>query len=189
MNSAQGLDARSSLVVDTHDLGRGPGLEMHLHRVAEAPADLGIGVIGVVEESPVELDLRLESAGDGVFVSGTATVTLTGECVRCLAELSDTSVADIQELYFYPGNVPEDDEPDEVSQLVGELLDLEPALRDAVVLELPFQPLCRPDCQGLCSQCGTDLNTAPDHEHPEPIDPRWAALSDWLTSQPDQSQN
>lgn len=189
MDSAQDLDARSSLVVDTHDLGRGPGLEMQLHRVAEAPADLGIGVIGVREESPVELDLRLESAGDGVFVSGTATVTLTGECVRCLAKLSQTSVVDIQELYFYPGNVPEGDDTDEVCQLVGELLDLEPALRDAVVLELPFQPLCRPDCQGLCPQCGMDLNAEPEHQHFEPVDPRWAPLADWLASPPDSTQN
>lgn len=56
------------------------------------------------------------------------------------------------------------------------MIDLEPILRDAVVLELPFTPLCRPDCAGLCPECGADLNRDPDHGHAEPIDPRWAGL-------------
>lgn len=189
MDSAQDLDAGSSLVVNTHDLGRGSGQSMRLRRTAEAPADLGISVIGVPVGSPVEFELWLESAGDGVLVTGTASVTLVGQCVRCLADLSETSVADIQELYLYPGNVTEDQDKDEVCQLVGELLDLEPALRDAVVIDLPFQPLCRPDCQGLCPQCGTDLNADPEHQHQQPTDPRWAALSDWLPGPVDEQHN
>ena len=60
-------------------------------------------------------------------------------------------------------------------QLNGDLLDLEPALRDAVVLALPLQPLCREDCAGLCSECGVRLDSDPGHGH-EVDDPRWAAL-------------
>lgn len=189
MDSAHNLDAGSSLVVDTHQLGRGPGRSMQVQRTAEAPAELGIGVIGVPAGSPVELDLKLESAGEGVLVTGTATAGLVGQCVRCLVDLSERLVADLQELYFYPDNVPEDEDQDEVYHLVGELLDVEPALRDAVVIDLPFQPLCRPDCRGLCSQCGADLNTDPGHEHAEPLDPRWAALGEWLADDAEGSQN
>ena len=52
---------------------------------------------------------------------------------------------------------------------------------DAIVLELPFQPVCRPDCQGLCPDCGLDLNTVQDHSHDESVDPRWAKLAQFET--------
>ena len=174
------LDARSELVVDTHELGRGAGRTMLVQRTAEAPADLGNDVIGVPQGSPVELDLRLEAVGEGVLVTGTAEVGIAGQCVRCLVELTDSSVVDFQELYVYPGNESDDaDTEDEIRHLVDDLLDLEPVLRDAVVLELPFQPLCRPDCEGLCPDCGADLNANPEHEHQAPVDPRWAGLESW----------
>jgi len=58
----------------------------------------------------------------------------------------------------------------------GDLFDLEPAVRDAVVLMLPANPVCRPDCPGLCVECGAHLADLPaDHSH-EVVDPRWAAL-------------
>ncbi len=189
MDAAHDPRPGAGLVVNTHELGRGPGRAMRLHRQVDAPTDLGIGVIGVPVGSPVGLDLALESAGEGVLVTGTAKVTLIGQCVRCLADLSQESVADLQELYLYPENVAADDDPDEIRQLSGELLDLEPALRDAVVIDLPFQPLCRPDCAGLCSRCGADLNAEPDHEHAESYDPRWAALSEWMANNAEASQN
>jgi len=69
------------------------------------------------------------------------------------------------------------DEELEVSKLQDDLVDLEPLLRDAVVLALPFQPLCQDDCPGLCAECGARLADDPDHTHGEPVDPRWAALS------------
>jgi uncharacterized protein len=140
-----------------------------------APAGLGIAVIGVPPGSPVELDLRLESVVEGVLVTGTATVEVRGECVRCLVEVSTELEVDIQELFVYPGSEAEEDE---VSRLEGDLIDLEPLLRDGVVLDLPFQPLCREDCEGLCVECGANLNTDPDHTHEAALDPRWAKLRD-----------
>jgi uncharacterized protein len=139
----------------------------------EAPADLGIAVIGVPPGSPVELDLRLESVVEGVLVSGTATVQLRGECVRCLGEVSEELEIDVQELFVYPES---DATDDEASRLEGDLVDLEPLLRDGVVLDLPFQPLCREDCQGLCAECGANLNDDPQHTHDAPLDPRWEKL-------------
>ena len=149
---------------------------------AEAPAGLGIDILGVPEGSTVELDLRLEAVMEGVLVSGTATAGLEGECARCLEPLTDTVRVDLQELFVYDdsdgrGKRP-DDLDDDVSRLEGDLIDLEPLLRDAVVLALPFQPLCRDDCPGLCAECGARLADDPGHGHDAPIDPRWAALGD-----------
>ena len=167
------LDRRSDLVLDTHELGRRPGALKLVRTNVDAPADLGIGVIGVPAGSPVQLDLRLESVVEGVLVTGAATVAISGECVRCLATIVDGLEIDVQELFVYPGHEAAEDE---ASRLEGDLLDLEPLLRDAVVLELPFQPLCAPDCAGLCAQCGANLNEHPEHAHEVAPDPRWAAL-------------
>jgi uncharacterized protein len=167
------LDSRSGLVLDTHDLGRRPGAMRLVRTTVEAPADLGIDVIGVPPGSPVRLDLRLESVVEGVLVTGTATVALRGECVRCLGPIAAEQQIDIQELYVYPSS---DATEEEASRLEGDLLDLEPLLRDDVVLDLPFQPLCGEDCLGLCVECGANLNSEPDHVHEVGIDSRWEKL-------------
>ena len=159
-----------------------------LSRSVPAPAHLGVDVLGVPAGSPVELDLRLESVVEGVLVSGTVTATMSGECVRCLDPVTAPLVVDLQELYAFPGTRngpdrqerPEDDDTEPLPEMQGDLIDLEPALRDAVVLALPFQPLCRDDCPGLCSECGALLAEDPDHHH-DTIDPRWAALSGVFT--------
>jgi uncharacterized protein len=144
-------------------------------RTVPAPADLGTGFIGVPEGSDLELELRLEAVMEGVLVSGTVRGRATGECVRCLGDVDDEIVLDLQELYAYPGRPPQGEDDDELRELQDDLIDLEPALRDAVVLALPFQPVCRADCPGLCSECGARLADDPTHRH-ESLDPRWAAL-------------
>jgi uncharacterized protein len=167
------LDHRSALVLDTHDLGRHAGGMKLVQTTVEAPAGLGTAVIGVPPGSPVVLDLRLESVIEGVLVTGTATVEVRGECVRCLSEVSDTLEVDVQELFVHPES---DAGEDEASRLEDDLVDLEPLLRDGVVLDLPFQPLCREDCQGLCVECGANLDADPEHSHEASLDPRWAKL-------------
>jgi uncharacterized protein len=170
------LDPRAPLVLDTRELGRRPGSQRKMSLLAEAPAELGIEILGVPEGSQIQLDLRLEAVMDGVLVTGTASADLEGECARCLEPIEDTLTVDLQELYLYqPAS--RDDEDDDVSRLEGDLLDLEPALRDAVVLALPFQPLCQDDCPGLCVECGARLADDPGHRHEDPTDPRWAALT------------
>ena len=119
------LDPRSGLVLDTHELGRQAGAMKVIRASVEAPVDLGISVIGVPLGSPIELDLRLESVVEGVLVTGTATVELRGECVRCLDAVSDELEVDIQELYLYPGVEPDDEV---ASRLEGDLIDLKPVL-------------------------------------------------------------
>jgi len=174
MNQHHRLDHRSSLVLEIHELTRRAGTMKEIHRVAEAPADLGIDMIRVPQGSDVTLELRLESVVEGVLVTGTADVTLQGECARCLTGFEDEQSFDLQELYFYPEREAEED----ASRIEDEMIDLDPALRDAVVLELPFTPLCRDDCLGLCPECGFVLNDDPDHSHGEQIDPRWGKLSE-----------
>lgn len=170
------LSPRAPLVLDTHELDRRPGSMIRLARDVPAPADLGTEVIGVTAGSQMHLDLRLESVLEGVLVTGTVQGRATGECIRCLTGVEQDVEAFLTELYAYPGKRPDEDvDEDEVHELHGDLIDLEPVLRDAVVPALPFQPVCRPDCPGLCSECGASLADDPEHHH-DVADPRWAAL-------------
>ena len=181
------LDPRAPLVLDTRELGRRPGSQREVSRTVPAPADLGIEVLGVPEGSPVELDLRLEAVMEGVLVTGTARAALEGECARCLEPISEEIEVRFQELCVYPDQSVDPDEELEVSKLRDDLVDLEPLLREAVVLALPFQPLCTEDCPGLCVECGARLADDPDHGHDAPVDPRWAALTELAEPDPDQT--
>ncbi|MFK0285173.1 YceD family protein [Streptomyces sp. NPDC090499] len=189
------LDHRNPFVFDTHELGRRPGALQRLPRTIDAPEDFGIkGVIGVPQGAPVELELRLESVMEGVLVTGTARAQAEGECVRCLEPVGQELEADFQELFSYPdaddrGRViaePGDDAEDDEDRFFIEdgLFDLEPVLRDAVVLALPMQPVCQDDCLGLCSECGARLTDDPDHHH-DAVDIRWAALQGLASSTKD----
>jgi len=172
------LDPRSPLVLDTRDLPRRPGAMRVVERTVPAPEGLGLELIGVPTGADLLLDLRLESVSEGVLVSGTVTGTVEGECGRCLRMISDTLEVPIQELYAYEhSTTDETTDEDEVGRLQGDLIDLEPVLRDAVVTTLPNHPRCREDCPGLCPDCGVPLDELPaDHSHRQ-RDPRWAALA------------
>jgi uncharacterized protein len=168
------VDPRSGLVLDTRRLGRRAGAMTTVRDTVPAPGDLGTDVIRIPAGAPVELDLRLESVVEGVLVTGTAAMEAHGECVRCLGPVVLPLEVDVQELFVYPG---QEEDDDEASRLEGDLVDLEPVLRDDVVLDLPFRPLCREDCPGLCPECGARLADDPDHTHEAALDPRWAALA------------
>ncbi|WP_130865709.1 YceD family protein [Acidipropionibacterium timonense] len=169
-------DASADLHVETSALRRQAGQMIRVQRSLPAPADLGVDMIAVPEGSSIDIDLRLESVVEGILVTGTAEVVLEGECSRCLTPIEGHRAFDLQELYFYP-----DREAEEDVLRVGDddTVDLDPVLRDAVVLNLPFNPLCQPDCLGLCPDCGVNLNDDPDHDHGDRIDPRWAALQEF----------
>ena len=177
---SRSLDPRAPFVLDTRELGRRPGSQREVSLTEAAPAELGIEVLTVPEGSPIQLDLRLEAVMEGVLVTGSAQADLVGECVRCLEPIEDAVDVRFQELFVYDdaAHADVDDEELDVRRLEDDLIDLEPLLRDAVVLALPFQPLCSEDCAGLCPECGERLADDPDHGHADPIDPRWAALTD-----------
>jgi len=144
-----------------------------------ASSDLGLELITVPADSELELDLVLTSVSEGVYVSGHVRGSLTGECGRCLGEISESFDVELAELFAYEDSTTEETtDEDEVGRMQGDLLELEPAVRDAVVLALPATPLCRPDCPGLCPECGVHFDDLPaDHSHEE-VDARWAALRD-----------
>jgi uncharacterized protein len=169
------LDPRAPLVLDTQELGRRAGSMVKRHFTVPAPADLGTDVIGVTEGDDLELDFRLEGVIEGVLVSGVVIATATGECARCLQAIAQPVEIDFQELFEYPDAINDEDS----LRLVDDLLDLEPVVRDAIVLSLPLAPLCKDDCRGLCSQCGVDLNKKPNHQH-DNVDERWQALQGLL---------
>ena len=178
------LNPRSPLVLDTRDLPRRPGALRVVERSVPAPANLGLELIGVPPGAELDLRLRLESVSEGVLVSGTISGPVTGECGRCLRPISETLEVTIQELYAYEhSTTDETTDEDEVGRLHGDLIDLEPALRDAVVLALPSNPLCREDCPGLCPECGVPLDELPEGHTHQQVDPRWAALSQMKTSE------
>jgi uncharacterized protein len=114
----------------------------------------GLAVSGsrVPRGAEVDVDVLLEPVHGGVLVSGVVGSRWEGECRRCLVAAAGTVRAEVRELY--------EDRSDgqETYALTGDQLDLEPLARDAVLLELPQAPLCREGCQGLCPQCGADLN-------------------------------
>jgi uncharacterized protein len=187
---AASSDARRSAgnpwVVDLRELGRRAGSLKELDRTIPAPANWRVELIGVPAGAEVHLALRLESVMEGVLVSGTVTAPLAGSCARCLEPVEDTLELDVQELYAYAGSTTEaTSEADEVRRVDGDFLDLEPMLRDVVVLSLPLAPVCSEDCSGLCVDCGQRLDDLPpDHSH-EVLDPRWAGLAERFASSPD----
>src|SRR5512142_1970811 len=137
------LDPRGMLVFDTRALGRQPGAAREETRTIPAPDSLRVELAGVPAGADAGLSVRLEAVSEGVLVTGTATAPVVGECARCLEPLTSLVDASFQELYHYePGSAAGDE--DELL-LDGDLLDLEPVLRDAVVLALPLSPLCTDD--------------------------------------------
>lgn len=188
------LDPHSPLVLSTRSLNRRPGTMQELSRTVVLEDDLGTEVIAIKAGTPVEIEVRLESVVEGVLVTGSVRGTATGACVRCLDPVDLEVVGHFQELFAYADRaahhheVATDSDEDDVYELVGDLVDLEPVLRDAVVPTLPFQPVCREDCPGLCSECGVHLAEDPDHHH-EVFDPRWSALGDLLKTDPQEKRN
>jgi uncharacterized protein len=179
-NNLTRIDPRDPFVIDTRTLGRRPGSMRKDSYTVPAPADLGVEMVGVPEGTEIELDLRLEAVMEGVLVSGTARAPLSGECARCLEPLTSSIEVEFQELYVYSDTRSGESAGEDERRLEGDLIDLEPVVRDAMVLALPLSPLCRDDCPGLCTECGVRLADAePDHHH-DAVDPRWAALQGML---------
>ncbi|WP_159498640.1 DUF177 domain-containing protein [Microbacterium sp. 18062] len=132
----------------------------------------GEGLVAVAEKERLELDVRLESVHEGILVSGEATTRATGICGRCLIDVTEPVEVEFQELFAYPGGEAADFE------VQDDHVDLETLVRDATVLSLPFQPVCRPDCPGLDPETGERLAENPGAGPREVLDPRWAALAE-----------
>lgn len=185
------LDPRSPMVLDTQLVGRRAGSMHEVSRQIEAPDEFGTDVIAVAPGDPLVVEVRMESVVEGVLVTGSVRATATGACVRCLDPVTQEVNGSFQELFAYADRHAHhrevgDEDADQEHLVEDGLIDLESLLRDTVVPALPFQPVCRPDCLGLCSECGQPLTEDPEHHH-DVIDPRWAALSA-LAEQPAETE-
>lgn len=185
----KGLDLRNPLVFDTRDLG--PGVARTLTRSVPAPENMGVGMAKVPAGAELELEVQLEGVSEGVLVTATVAGPLVGECARCLEPFASAIEVRFQELFVLAAENRQADDTDGEDNYrldASGLLDLEAALRDAVVLELPLSPLCEQGCQGLCVECGIRLADAePGHGH-EQRGGMWAALKDFRVDQPDGEQ-
>lgn len=173
---------RSPFVLDVSRLGMRPGSMITFDDTVSAPSRIGIELIAIPVGAPVDLDLRLESVSEGVLVTGTVSAPTQGECARCLTPVTGDVEIHLTELFAYPDSTTEatTDEDDEVGRVVDDAVDLEQPIIDAVGMMLPFSPLCRDDCPGLCPECGVTLadfeGDAEPHGH-DVVDPRWAKLA------------
>ncbi len=149
--------------------------EVNVQAPFDAATDRG-GLTPTASDVPdgavVTIALRLESYEGGLRARGTVRAPWRGSCRRCLAPVEGQVEAVIDERFVHE----ERDDDDELAyRYQGDEVDLAPLVHDAVFLELPLAPLCRPDCQGLCPQCGADRNVAPCACR-APSDPRWDTL-------------
>lgn len=163
------MTAPSAFRIPASDLLRRLGAQRTVALRAPVPA-LGAGAAAVADGTEVALDIVLERVPEGIVARGTIRAPWRADCSRCLAPAAGDVVVHVDELFEREPVV------GETYLLEPDAVDLEPLVRDAVVLELPPAPLCRPGCAGLCPICGIDRNERDCDCTVELSDPRWAAL-------------
>ena len=174
-----------------------PGQSKEIDATFPAPSGIGDEIVGVDEGTDVSVVGSFDSIVDGLILNARISAPVHAECTRCLKPIQRDWTVNVTSFFPYEdksaagkgGKAGKNGKEEEVDIIAGEdesedtypLLDggawadLEALLRDTLVEELPLQPLCKPDCKGLCSQCGIDLNENPDHQH-DMTDIRFAAL-------------
>ena len=167
------------LVLPVHDIVRHPGEMREHHLRVPAPEKWGEGVVAVEPGTMLDIDVRLESVHEGILVTADIETEYSGVCSRCLTDIVQPLEVEFQELFGYPGQEANDFE------VQDDHVDLETPVRDSIVLSLPFQPVCQPDCPGLDPATGERLAESTGAASREPVDPRWAALQDFTTDPDD----
>lgn len=168
-----------ALTIDVRPLGRRPGEYLRVERVVPAPDGLGLPLVTVQPGSPMSVEVMLESVLEGIWVSGSVTYAVAAECSRCLDPLTWEGGTELEDLFAYEAEPGDEDPPPLVED---DLVNLEPVIRDSILLDLPMSPLCREDCPGLCATCGVRLADQPAHTHDD-VDPRWSALTALMADQ------
>jgi len=156
------------------------------HRVALDHLDIADDI---EVAAPIDGNIKLSRTGRSVLVRGALNTAIAGYCGRCLkpvispidVQIDEEALPSIDIDTGLPVDVTA--EPDALRLDDHHELDLENSVRELISLAEPIAVLCRPDCRGLCPECGADLNEDPAHTHgDEEIDPRLAALAAWRQS-------
>lgn len=188
--------ARSIFIFNTHDLPHRAGEMREYQLDLQIIEPVGVDLLSIKPGQVIEIDLRVQSVDEGVLATARVMGTATGECTRCLKPISWPIDENFTELYYYEvsgskssskrgsksKNGKEDEidlEEDDLSFMVGDDIDLEPAVRDAVILNLAVNPLCVEDCPGLAQKQGENWAYLPIEESESTSDQRWAALKDF----------
>ena len=157
------------LRLNARELLRQPGAQRHI------AADLDASDLGVLDDrvtGPVVVELTAVSSIDGIVVAGSISAPWSAPCRRCLADVTGTARIAVDEVYQ------DDVGDDDAFPIEGDQIDLAPAVREYVLLELPEGPLCGDDCAGICPVCGIDRNRSTCQCDTSVRDDRWAALDD-----------
>ena len=160
------------------DLKRTEGARKQFCLEAGFDDPVDISLVSLPAKRPLLVEVELQSAGDGVLASLRVSVTLDAQCARCLSAFSLTSVVQAEEFFVYPERASHYEDED-VRFIHDESIDLGDVIRDAIILDQELNPVCSPDCRGLCPTCGIDLNANPDHTHGDEADSRWLSLTQW----------
>ncbi|MEN9749238.1 MAG: hypothetical protein RL149_316 [Actinomycetota bacterium] len=164
------MASQSPFVMSVHDLMHKPGHMREYKLEITLPEDMGSSVASIPAGEDIDLDLRLESVHEGILASVEVFGDAVAECSRCLDPVTIPVEVDFQELFAYSLSSEDD------LVVEDEQIDLEQVILDAVVLNLPFQPICSKDCLGLCATCGERMADNPHHVHEVEIDSRWNEL-------------
>ncbi len=190
---------KHNLLVSVHDLSIKPGSWKDLDLSISAHPEFKTDLIEIPATQPIDIFGKLESVSEGILATLEIETVAQASCVRCLDPIEFDCQEEIVQLYFYPNHAPSsknshhksknsaskskdemksEEEEEDLLFVEGECIDLEPVIRDALLLDLPLNPLCDENCQGLCPDCGDKYRDLPaDHQHQQ-IDPRWGALGD-----------
>lgn len=168
---------KTPYTIDVRDLINRPGTMRESHYELVVPEKLGEGLVAVQQGSILDTEVRLESMHEGILASVDVSGRALGVCGRCLTDIDLPVQVEFQELFAYSQDEAFDYE------VQDDHVDLEPLIRDAVVLSLPFQPVCGPDCPGLDPETGERLANSPHTHEVETVDPRWSALARFTVSE------
>lgn len=146
-------------------------------------SDLFKGRQDVYRTGPLHVSLQVTGHESFIEVNGKLSIDFELACARCLDPVKEHTVIAFSEVFKRPSSNEdhEEDMEEEESDFIevdGERLDLRPYVEEALQLFVPFAPLCRNDCKGLCPTCGQNLNEHKCDCSTEKIDIRFAALKD-----------
>lgn len=157
------------LVIDVSELAGNPGASLVISK-SEAIPGIRLPLGWVNEDEEVEVNLEASSVIEGIAVSGELGGVLHLSCSRCLRQFDRAFSHEVDETFYLAAG------EDEAYDVNGDTIDLEPLVRDVIVLSMPLSPLHNPGCKGLCPVCGQDLNERDCGHSREPVDLRWQPL-------------